>query len=84
MAVDKSVAILDIMTSGDPVVSGLYPRRMGKSLFLGLLQDFLAVVATIPYKERRSTYKKYVIYEEDRTFFRNNMSRYPVFKLDLK
>ncbi|KAJ1732673.1 hypothetical protein LPJ61_001930 [Coemansia biformis] len=69
MVVDKSVAIYDVMRDecGD-VIAGLYPPRMGKTTFLDLLKDFLAVVSDAPYGERRS----------------KHFGRYTVFKLDLK
>ncbi|KAJ2766029.1 hypothetical protein IWQ56_003873 [Coemansia nantahalensis] len=84
MVVDKSVAIRDIMNHERSVIVGLCPRRMGKSLFLGLLADFLAAVSRTPYGERRAWYEEYAIYQEDPVFFNNNMGHYAVFKLDLK
>ncbi|KAJ2768100.1 hypothetical protein IWQ57_003679, partial [Coemansia nantahalensis] len=57
---------------------------MGKSLFLGLLEDFLGVVSDTPYRDRRTRYEQYAIHEEDLKFFEDNIARHPVFKLDLK
>ncbi|KAJ2806297.1 hypothetical protein H4R21_000928 [Coemansia helicoidea] len=84
MVVDKSVAIRDIMNREEPIVAGLYPHRMGKSMFLGLLADFLAAVSDTPYSERRARYEQYAIYQEDPAFFNSNMGRHVVFRLDLK
>ncbi|KAJ2766977.1 hypothetical protein IWQ57_004141, partial [Coemansia nantahalensis] len=84
MVVDKSAAIRDIMNREEPIVAGLYPHRMGKSMFLGLLADFLAAVSDTPYSERRARYEQYAIYQEDPEFFNSNMGRYVVFNLDLK
>ncbi|KAJ2774881.1 hypothetical protein IWQ56_000383 [Coemansia nantahalensis] len=84
MVVDKSAAIRDIMNHKKSVIVGLCPRRMGKSMFLGLLEDFLTALSHTPYDERRARYKRYAIYQEDPAFFNKNMGHYAVFKLDLK
>ncbi|KAJ2804121.1 hypothetical protein H4R21_001767 [Coemansia helicoidea] len=72
------------MDRGKSVVVGLYPRRMGKSLFLGLLEDFLGVVSDTPYGDRRTRYEQYAICRERPKFFEDSIGRYAVFKLDLK
>ncbi|KAJ2803886.1 hypothetical protein H4R21_001859 [Coemansia helicoidea] len=84
LAVDKSAAILDVMDHEESVIIGLYPRRMGKSLFLGLLKDFLGVVSDTSYRDRRTRYEQYAIYQEGPKFFEDSIGRYAVFKLDLK
>ncbi|KAJ1731989.1 hypothetical protein LPJ61_002261 [Coemansia biformis] len=85
MVVDKSVAIYDIMRKGcSSVIAGLYPRRMGKTTFLDLLKNFLAVVSNTPYGERRTKYERFAIYVHQRAFFDEHFGRYAVFKLDLK
>ncbi|KAJ2773951.1 hypothetical protein IWQ56_000792, partial [Coemansia nantahalensis] len=84
MVVDKSVAIRDIMNREEPIVAGLYPHRMGKSMFLDLLADFLAAVSNTPYSVRRARYEQYDIYQEDPEFFNSNMGRHVVFRLDLE
>ncbi|KAJ2774076.1 hypothetical protein IWQ56_000734 [Coemansia nantahalensis] len=72
------------MDHNKSVVVGLYPRRMGKSLFLGLLEDFLGVVSDTPYGDRRTRYEQYAICRERPKFFEDSIGRYAVFKLDFK
>ncbi|KAJ2768727.1 hypothetical protein IWQ56_002830, partial [Coemansia nantahalensis] len=72
------------MDHEESVIIGLYPRRMGKSLFLGLLKDFLGVVSDTSYRDRRTRYEQYAIYQEGPKFFEDSIGRYAVFKLDLK
>ncbi|KAJ2775539.1 hypothetical protein IWQ57_000403 [Coemansia nantahalensis] len=83
--VDKSVAIMDIMCEKCPTaVAGLFPRRMGKTAFLELLQHFLAVTTTVSYEKRRNEFQKYTIYLEHREFFDEHFAKYPVIRMDLK
>ncbi|KAJ1726466.1 hypothetical protein LPJ61_005167 [Coemansia biformis] len=63
---------------------GLFPRRMGKTTFLDLLKNFLAVVSDAPYSERRTRYEKLAIYDRHKAFFDEHFGRYTVFKADLK
>ncbi|KAJ2772695.1 hypothetical protein IWQ57_001657 [Coemansia nantahalensis] len=84
MVIDKSAAIRDIMNREEPIVAGLYPHRMGKSMFLGMLADFLGAVSDTPYSERRARYEQYAVYQEDPEFFNSNIGRYVVFNLDMK
>ncbi|KAJ2777147.1 hypothetical protein H4R18_005301 [Coemansia javaensis] len=81
--VDKSLAILDVMECGSAVTAGLYPRRMGKSTFLDLLRNFLAVVSETSFSKRWERFSEYAINEEP-DFSREHFARYAVFKLTMK
>ncbi|KAJ2712608.1 hypothetical protein H4R19_002666 [Coemansia spiralis] len=82
--VDKSLAIFDMMDSGyHAVCAGLCPRLMGKSMFLDLLYNFLAVVSEVSYSQRLEKFTSYAIYQQ-KDFFTDHFCRYAVFKLDLK
>ncbi|KAJ1720495.1 hypothetical protein LPJ61_006151, partial [Coemansia biformis] len=83
MFVDKSMAIYDMMQRRNYVEVGLFPRRMGKTTFLDLLKNFLAVVSDAPYSERRTRYEKLAIYDRHKAFFDEHFGRYTVFKVDL-
>ncbi|KAJ2798177.1 hypothetical protein H4R21_004038, partial [Coemansia helicoidea] len=83
--VDKSVAIMDIMYHECPkAVAGLFPRRMGKTAFLELLQHFLAATTTVEFETRRKEFQKYTIYLEHREFFDEHFAKYPVIRMGLK
>ncbi|KAJ2771157.1 hypothetical protein IWQ56_001896, partial [Coemansia nantahalensis] len=82
--VDKSLAIVDVMDEkNDQVIAGLYPRRMGKSTFLSMLRNFLAVTSDMPFSDRREYFANYEIHNNT-NFVADNFGRYPVFTLDLK
>ncbi|KAJ2716122.1 hypothetical protein H4R19_000825 [Coemansia spiralis] len=81
---DKSLAIADVMDSDYMVCAGLYPRCLGKTTFLDLLYNFLAVVSKVPYSQRREKFTSYAIHEKGPEFFSKHFCRYAVFKLDFK
>ncbi|KAJ2078680.1 hypothetical protein H4R24_004309 [Coemansia sp. RSA 988] len=83
--VDKSAAIVDVMNfNSDRVISGLYPRRMGKTTFLQTLASFLGIIDEMPQDQRKQHFAKCAIYEFHREFFDANFAKYPVIMLDLK
>ncbi|KAJ2765908.1 hypothetical protein IWQ57_004590, partial [Coemansia nantahalensis] len=83
--VDKSIAIRDIMDDEcEAALTGLFPRRMGKTAFLRLLQHFLGAVSSVPYEKRLTEFQRYTIFLEHREFFDAHFARYFVIRLDFK
>ncbi|KAJ1726095.1 hypothetical protein LPJ61_005424, partial [Coemansia biformis] len=85
MVINKPVVVYNIMHEECPrVIARLYPWCMGKTTFLDLLKNFLAVVSDTPYGECRTRYNKLAIYDCHKAFFDEHFGCYAVFKLDLK
>ncbi|KAJ2163112.1 hypothetical protein GGF46_000041 [Coemansia sp. RSA 552] len=83
--VDKSAAIFDIMALNNiEVIAGLYPRRMGKTLFLDMAANFLGAYGNLSRVKREESFKKCAIYDKHPEFFEENFAKYAVFALDFR
>ncbi|KAJ2085306.1 hypothetical protein IW138_006400 [Coemansia sp. RSA 986] len=83
--VDKSAAIADIMSPDTAeVISGMYPRRMGKTTFLQTLASFLDIIGDMPRNQREKQFRKCAVYDLHPEFFEENFAKYPVIMLDFK
>ncbi|KAJ2591495.1 hypothetical protein EV177_008879 [Coemansia sp. RSA 1804] len=85
LLVDKSAAIFDVMSlDSGKVISGIYPRRMGKTTFLQTLANFLDILGEIPKNQREIQFRRTALFDLHPEFFDENFARYPVIMLDFK
>ncbi|KAJ2832275.1 hypothetical protein GGI24_001297, partial [Coemansia furcata] len=80
--VDKSLAIEHVVDSNYHVMIALAPRGSGKSTFLSMLTDFLALYSAVPKETRLEYFSEYDLYTKHRVFFDKHFAMYPVIHLD--
>ncbi|KAJ2032040.1 hypothetical protein GGI08_005319 [Coemansia sp. S2] len=80
--VDKSLAIERVLESGYHIMVALAPPGSGKSTFLSMLAEYLALYSKVPRETRLRYFGKYDLYTKRRGFFDEHFAKYPVIHLD--
>ncbi|KAJ2345663.1 hypothetical protein GGH92_003951 [Coemansia sp. RSA 2673] len=80
--VDKSLAIERVLESGYYIMVALAPPGSGKSTFLSMLAEYLALYSKVPRETRLGYFGKYDLYTKRRGFFDEHFAKYPVIHLD--
>ncbi|KAJ2810373.1 hypothetical protein H4S07_002704, partial [Coemansia furcata] len=67
--VDKSLAIEHVVDSNYHIMIALAPHGSGKSTFLSMLAEYLALYSAVPKETRLEYFSEYELYTKRQVFF---------------